>query len=174
MCSVSRPAEHFYWITILSLPWPSFCYSCCWWCGLESLDSEVYIAAGIARTEFIFFNSASFMTLWIYINRFFLFFLQQDSNAMELNSLLILLEAAEYLERKDRGIFQDKMTDWQRLLDCENNHWVLIYYVDWQIHGQTDGMWSFNVTPATVQVWCHFVDNSTDGVCKVDYFSLCH
>lgn len=37
---------------------------------------------------------------------------------MELNSLLILLEAAEYLERRDRGILSqsDKVTVFPRLV----------------------------------------------------------
>ncbi|XP_067352923.1 max dimerization protein 4 isoform X1 [Channa argus] len=44
---------------------------------------------------------------------------------MELNSLLILLEAAEYLERRDRGIssFSDKLTAFVRLVcECKAEH----------------------------------------------------
>ena len=98
------------WTTQPSIiPW--VLVRCCWYVSvwesprLRTEHRRSYRAYPVLVFYFIcrfFFCIVSiFLCIQIFVYNFF--FLQQG-NEMELNSLLILLEAAEYLERRDRGI----------------------------------------------------------------------
>lgn len=63
------------------------------------------IAAQSHRCETAFKPPISLLNdSYICVKRLFFYYYNETTNEMELNSLLILLEAAEYLERRDRGI----------------------------------------------------------------------